>query len=145
MAVRLGFEPRQRPPKGLVLPLHHRTIRRKIYRSPEFLQTKTGILLRARGHFAARFPNFEQHGTGSLLAGLIFDRVAISVGLANPFGRTDEDLPFILIFRNQNTIQTDIIHDDAVRKVIHLKRHQVVMPIALNLQPGGNCLSRRNG
>src|SRR3989442_9247312 len=25
LAVRLGFEPRQRPPKGLVLPLHYRT------------------------------------------------------------------------------------------------------------------------
>jgi hypothetical protein len=30
MAVRLGFEPRQTPPKGVVLPLHYRTGRRKI-------------------------------------------------------------------------------------------------------------------
>src|SRR5258705_35893 len=30
MAVRPGFEPGQRPPKGLVLPLHHRTSRQKI-------------------------------------------------------------------------------------------------------------------
>src|SRR5437868_13594405 len=30
VAVRPGFEPGQRPPKGLVLPLHHRTIRQKL-------------------------------------------------------------------------------------------------------------------
>src|SRR5437763_9245465 len=29
LAVRPGFEPGQRPPKGLVLPLHHRTDRQK--------------------------------------------------------------------------------------------------------------------
>ena len=44
MAVRPGFEPGQRPPKGLVLPLHHRTNRRKLTsiprRAKRILETK---------------------------------------------------------------------------------------------------------
>ena len=32
LAVRPGFEPRQKPPKGLVLPLHHRTDRANVTR-----------------------------------------------------------------------------------------------------------------
>lgn len=43
LAVRLGFEPRQRPPKGLVLPLHHRTTAQKVTR---FDSTSMRILLR---------------------------------------------------------------------------------------------------
>jgi hypothetical protein len=38
MAVRLGFEPRQKPPKGFVLPLHHRTDEKKL---PSILPTAT--------------------------------------------------------------------------------------------------------
>ncbi len=41
LAVRPGFEPGQRPPKGLVLPLHHRTNRNEISLLHRQAQRKT--------------------------------------------------------------------------------------------------------
>src|SRR5438552_1898131 len=50
LAVRPGFEPGQRPPKGLVLPLHHRTDRDKTvaFKTPTAKQN-FGLLARGPG------------------------------------------------------------------------------------------------
>src|ERR1044071_7948166 len=88
---------------------------------------------RLRRHGSA---DFQQNGTRSLAPGLLLDHIKKPLLFRAPFGRVKKALPLTSATGNEHPVQADVGHDDPMRQVFGKKRHQILVAIPFDFQPG---------
>ena len=87
----------------------------------------------------------EQQREGGLIVGLVGAGEAEPVCVLDPFGGGQENATGAFGFWNEDTVEADVIHDDAVRKAFNGEGDEVVVTIAFDLEPGGDALAGGDG
>ena len=84
----------------------------------------------------------ERKGRGNLGLGGLSEAKAIDFGY--PFRRSQKDLPGILALGDEDAIEADIVHDDAVGQVVNGEGDKVIVTVAFDLELSGHALAGRD-
>src|SRR5688572_12738351 len=68
--------------------------------------------------------HLEQQWLRSLAPGVLLNGITQPVRVGDPPGAREKNLPLVVAFRNQHSVQPDVVHDDAVREVLNLERNE---------------------
>src|ERR1051325_7628438 len=64
-------------------------------------------------HGFGHAPHLQHHWPRGLSPGILLNRVTQSIHVGDPFGAGEKNLAFIVFFRNEHAVKTDVVHDHA--------------------------------